>query len=451
AEYTAPTLVGQVSVTYAEQGVSASKAVSIVHGALATISVTGPANLIAGTAATFQVAGLDAYANAVPLARSSVDFTAPTLAGATQVCYSEQGVTGCKALQVLPGALDHIVIDPASTNLEVTTTKDFTSGGFDRFNNLIDVVAEYTAQRGVFEGATYTAPTQSGTALVTAVTNGVAGSATVQVTPGALERLVITGPASVKAGTTAQYAVSGFDHFGNPVAVNAAWGSSVGSMASGAFGAPTTAGNAVLTVTQGLVTGTLTIAITPDALHHITVTAPVGALNVGRESAFSAAGYDRYGNVVNAPIQWSASSGSIGQTGLLVPDAPGETTVTAKSGAIQGAASVVVLGRLLATVGMDQESYLPTDALVAGVRGSVRATFLDGTPVAGGSVTAIVTHVSPIGTLRQTTITGVTDALGDFAFTVPQTFALVGDYHVVVTIAKLGNNGDAATNYHVGA
>ena len=159
--------------------------------------------------------------------------------------------------------------------------------------------------------------------------------------------------ASVQTNGTQQFTATGYDQFGNPVSPQPTFtwsvsgGGSIG--ASGLFAAGSTAGGPfTVTATSANVSGTASVTVTAaPVLTTITVAPASASVQTGGTQQFSATGYDQFGHPLSPPptFTWSLSGGgTISASGLFTAGsaAGGPFTVTARSGAVSGTASVTV-------------------------------------------------------------------------------------------------------------
>jgi hypothetical protein len=118
-----------------------------------------------------------------------------------------------------PGPLDHIIVTPLTASLAAGDALAFTAEAFDRFNfSRGDVTAETTfsiGPNGSCAGAVCTA-TVAGLHTITANHHGKIATASLTVTPGALDRITISpAAATIPSGGAQVYSAAGFDRFNN--------------------------------------------------------------------------------------------------------------------------------------------------------------------------------------------------------------------------------------------
>ncbi|MHB1095504.1 MAG: hypothetical protein ACYC3F_04960 [Gemmatimonadaceae bacterium] len=384
-------------------------------------------------------------------------FTAGTVPGEfpSTVQASSNGMVAHATVTVVPGALASITVSPDPTVLTIGATRAFVAVGKDAAGDVvpIDPVWSVVAGGGIIgAGGTFTAGAVPGTFAntVRATSGGLAGTATVTVTTGALATITVTpNPATMPTGATRIFTAVGRDARGNVVAITPSWSvvagggviSDVGAFVAGSV--PGTYENTV-TASSGGITGTATVIVTTGALATITVSPNPVTLTIGGAQLFTAVGRDASGNVVALTPTWSvvAGGGAITNAGLFTAGAvPGTyvNTVRAASGGIAGTATVTVTTGAAVTitvtpnpvtlpisatqafvaVGRDAAGNVvaitPVWSVVAGggsinaaglfVAGTVPGTFSNTVTATSGGVTGAATVTVTAGVLTTITVT----------------------------------------------
>jgi parallel beta-helix repeat protein len=143
-----------------------------------------------------------------------------TAAGTHTVTGNDAGRTSSASLSVTAGALDHLALSPASSTIQSGGSQTYAAEARDQYeNSLGDVTATTTfsiAPEGSCTAATCTA-SAAGPHTVTGTTSGVTGSASLQVSTGAVLDHIVISPASatISAGGSQAYTATGFDSAGN--------------------------------------------------------------------------------------------------------------------------------------------------------------------------------------------------------------------------------------------
>ncbi len=257
---------------------------------LASITLTPSAATLAlnGTQ-QFAAAGADANGNVVVITpswavlsgggtiSSAGLFTAGTIAGTfTNTVRAMSGsITGDASVTVSVGALASITVTPTSPSLAISATQQFTAVGRDAGGNVVAITPAWSvvASGGSINSGSglFTAGTTVGTFTntVRATSGSIVGTATVNVTPGALATISVTPNLVVLApNAPRQFTAVGRDAGSNVVAITPVWSvvASGGSINSGTglFTAGATPGTFTNTVraTSGSIFGTASVNVT---------------------------------------------------------------------------------------------------------------------------------------------------------------------------------------------
>jgi len=128
--------------------------------------------------------------------------------------------TSTASLSVTVGALDHLVLVPASATISAGGSQAYTAEGRDQYDNSLGDVTSSTSfsisPNGSCTGASCTASV-SGAHTVTGTKGGKSGTASLQVTAaGVLDHIVISpASATISAGGSQAYTAQGFDASNN--------------------------------------------------------------------------------------------------------------------------------------------------------------------------------------------------------------------------------------------
>ena len=211
------TTAGAHTVTGNNGGETSTATLTVTAGPLDHLALAPtPATIVAGATQTYTAEGFDAWNNTLGDRTSSTTFTiAPngsctgatctaTLAGAHTVTGTSGGKTGTASLTVTAGSLHHIVVSPASASIAPGGTQSYTADGRDQYDNSLGNVTAGTtftiSPDGSCTGNVCTAST-AGAHTVTGNNDGKTSTATLTVTAGALDHIVISpASASIAAG-----------------------------------------------------------------------------------------------------------------------------------------------------------------------------------------------------------------------------------------------------------
>ena len=411
-------------VTATVGSVTGMAVVNIVLGELDHIVVTpNPANVTAGGTQPFMAVGYDAHNNAVSIASVwSTDagiisgsglLTAQTIvASGRHVTATVGNVRGAAVVNIVPGALDHIVVTPNPANVTAGGTQPFTATGYDANDNAVSIAPMWSTDAGTINSTTGMLMAQATVASgrhVTATVGSVSGAAVVNIVPGALDHIVVTpNPMDVMAGETQPFTATGYDANDNTVSIAPVWSTDAGTINSttGMLTAQTAvASGRHVTATVGSVTGAAVVNIVPGALDHIVVTPNPVDVMAGETQPFTAVGYDANNNVVSITPVWSTDVGTINSTtGVLtaqVTVASGRH-VTATVGSVSGAAVVNIVPGMLQqiTVDVGPSTLVINSGAMASITATVRDTYgnlISGMTLSGSVSPATLGSVSGLG------------------------------------------------------
>ena len=217
--------------------------------------------------------------------------------------------TATAPLEVVPGPVERVALDPARVSAPAGTSTTFRAFGSDAFGNRVGEVTDRTtftvAAPGTCGGAACTA-TKAGEYTVTGSVVGapVAGSATLVVEPGPLQSIVLDPPrARATAGEAVTFRARGTDAFGNDVGELTAFTSftmtAPGSCRGGTCSATTAQQYAVTgTVIAGgrEVQGAAVVVVVPGPLTRLVLDPPGAIATAGAGVAYRAYGSDAFGN-----------------------------------------------------------------------------------------------------------------------------------------------------------
>ena len=330
-----------------------------------------------------------------------------------------------------PGTITTIDVTPDVT-LAIQETQQFVAVATDAEGREVEFSPVWSVVEGggtIDDTGLFTAGTVPGvyTSTIMAAAGGLSGTATVTVVVGPLATITVTpNPDTLAANTTSQFTATGADAGGNPVAITATWAVVNGGGdidTDGLFTAGGSAGTFTNTVraSSGSVDGYATVVVLAGPLATITVTPNPDTLGAGAIGQFTAAGADADGNPVAITPTWAEvnGGGSIDSDGLFTAGSATGTftnTVRARSGGIDGFATVVVVPGALATI-----TVMPNpDTLETHATSQFTAT---GADAAGNPVAIIATWatVNGGGSIDGDGLFTAADSTGTFTNTVRAT------------------------------
>jgi hypothetical protein len=287
--FTAGTTPGVFNATVqATSGaMSATANVTVVAGALATITVTpNPQAMGVGTTQQFTAVGRDIANNVVPITpvwsveasggtiNSTGLFTAGAVIGsfANTVRATSGTIFGSATVTVQAGPLATITVTPNPQTLAVGTTQQFVAVGRDALNNIVPITPVWTIENaggGISSTGLFSAGAVLGTFTntVRATSGTIFGSATVTVEAGPLATITVTpNPDTLNVLTTGQFVAVGRDALNNIIPVTPVWSVTNGGGTidlNGLFTAGNTTGTFLNTVraTSGTIFGQATVVV----------------------------------------------------------------------------------------------------------------------------------------------------------------------------------------------
>src|SRR5579862_1600538 len=347
---------------------------------LTKISVSpASASIQVGSQQIFTAVGLDQYNK--PMSGINFGWTTNSncislnAGSATGLCQgtgavvaSAQGVGSAPAvLTVLPPppALTTIALTPANPSVLTTGSQQFAATGIDQYGNPMSGIT-FTYSSSNINVATISAAglasgaggPNGGSSVITASSQGISASTTLTTTrPAAILTNISVTPvtATVQAGSSTSFSVTGLDQFGLSMSgLTFTWVSSDPTIATvnainseGQNGAIATGiaqggGSVALTASaQGITSAPVHLTVTPapPALTTISISPTNASINVGATQAFTASGTDQFGAPFPLPtVQFSSATPNITTMNGSVATgvAAGTAQITATSGSVTG-------------------------------------------------------------------------------------------------------------------
>jgi hypothetical protein len=279
---------------------------------------------------------------------------------------SGAAITACDVHGVsAPGTLSTMTVTPNAT-LAAMSTQQMTAVGRDADGRVVTITPTWSvaALGGTINSAgMFTAGAVTGVFAntVVATVGSVSASATMTVTAGVLASItVVPSPVTLAVGGRQQFVAVGKDAGGNLAQAVTTWsvvagGGTIDSLGNFTAGGTTgTYTNTVQASSNGL-KANATVVVTIGPLASISITPNPVALAVGAKQQFVALGRDAGGNSIAIATTWSvvAGGGTVdGGGSFTAGTTPGTftNTITATSGTLSAAATVVVGSGALATI-----------------------------------------------------------------------------------------------------
>jgi uncharacterized protein YjdB len=273
--------------------------------------------------------------------------------GTSQVAANALGKSGIATITVTKPPVASVRLQPDRADVTVGETVQLSAAALDGNGAVMSdrTIAWTTSNPGVaaVNGSGLVTGIASGTASITAASEGKSSSATVTVSQVVARVDVSPTSVSLEAGQTRQLVATPRDPRGDVVIGRAVvWTSDNPAVATVNDGFVTTSKTGVATITATVdgVKGTAKVTVIPGAVATVTVTAPSNTLGVRATMQLTATAMDDQGNTV--PIQnflWSTSNINIATvfgSGLVTGKRIGVATITAQTGGVSGSVTIDV-------------------------------------------------------------------------------------------------------------
>jgi hypothetical protein len=375
------TLVGDWVIYANHSSFSGCAAVTILPGVLYCIVVEPEhCNMTTDDSQQFSATGYDSDGNVVTIAPTwAVDgggvisstglFVADTV-GNWLVFANQSGICGLATITITVGALDHIVISPASYTMTADDTVQFTAVGYDADNNVVPIAPNWSVTGGGNIDATtgLFIANVVGTWIVYASYSGIVGIATVTIEPGALNTILITPSFwSMTADDTVQFTATGYDADNNEVLIAPSWSVSGGGGTITATGlySPVRVGAWMIYANYTGISGVATVIVSPGALYRIVVSPSVYTMTADDTIELIAEGYDADDNPAEFVPSWSISGGGSiavtdGAGALFIADIAGVWLIYANHSGVSGYATITVTHGVLVNIVVSPAEWLMT-------------------------------------------------------------------------------------------
>lgn len=362
--------VAQISASY--QGATGNATVTVGAPALVTISVSpNQSSLPVGETRQLTATGNFSDGSVQNLTQSAT-WTSSGLAiasvntqgvvtaagvGAAQVSATSQGITGSASVTVAQPVLLTITISPNQSSLPLGKSEQLTATGNFSDGTTLNLVQSVTwtsssaaasvSVQGVVTG------TSLGVAQMSAVYQGITGSASVTVGAAALLSITVSpSQYSLAAGESTQLAAIG--NFSNGTTQNltqtASWSSSSAIASVNGSGAvvANAVGTSTITANAGSVTGSASVTVTPAVIVGLNIMPATISLVLENSTQVQAMANMSDGTTQNmtASVAWSSAQpdiASVTSYGLATAQQVGKTRIEAEINGITGSASLTVI------------------------------------------------------------------------------------------------------------
>ena len=372
--------IGSAQLSAAYQGVTGNASVTVSQPALLSIAVSpNPSSLPLGESEQLQAVGNFSDGSVQNLTQSATwTSTAPTIAsvtatgsvtgkvvGAAQLSAAYQGITGVAAVTVAQPALLSIAVSPNPSSLPLGETQPLQATGTysDGSTQNLTQTATWSSSpptiasvntQGVVSGLAI------GAAQLSAVYQGVTGSATVNVGKPVLLSITISpNQASLPVDESKQLQANGNFSDGSiqNLTQSVTWASSAPTIATvNASGtvAAIKIGTTTINATSASITGSASVTVTPAAIVALNIVPATVSMVLESGRQLQAIGTLSDGTTQNmtSSVTWSSiqpAIASVTSGGFVTANSIGSTTIMAVGGGFTASAGVTVNPMLLVT------------------------------------------------------------------------------------------------------
>jgi hypothetical protein len=324
----------------------------------------------------FTATGYDAHDNIAPFTQSwSTDdpkgvvtntgfYTAGTNGSWQLTCANiGQTITKTVFVDVVPGDLNSIMIDPGLVNITADDTYQFKAVGLDLNDNPLPINATWSISGGgsINNDTGLFVADNAGDWLVYAFFAGHTYQAVVNITYGQLANIQVSPQNSeLKPDNEIQYSAYGFDSDFNPRPTSPTWDTEGGGLinpVSGLFKAKWSGTWKVYANDSG-VSGFTNVIVTAGDLSMIIITPQGPDIIAGNYINFDAEGRDTEGNSIVILPTWDVDGGGTinPSSGQYFAETAGIWTVTARVGQFKGSTSITIKAGVLDRIVVEPSS-----------------------------------------------------------------------------------------------
>jgi uncharacterized protein YjdB len=381
---------GSATITGTAEGKSDAATFTVTQGTVASVAVTpNPVSITVGQSSQLQAAAHDASGITItgrPVSWSSGNTAIATVsesglvkgvaAGTTTITATIDGKTGSTPVTVTNIPVASVAVQPTSTSVAQGSSVQFFATVKDANGTVVtDRVVAWTSSNEavatVSPGGVVTGK-GAGNATITATSEGVSGSGTVNVLGIAAVPVasVAVSPAAdtVTIGQTVTLTATTKDANGNVLTGRAVtWTTSnagVATVSSTGDVTGVSADTVTITATSEGKSGSSKITVTPAAVGTVVVTPPAATVVVLQTTQLAVVVTDINGApIANPSVTWRSSNpliAMVSQTGLVTGIAPGKDTVSATSGGKADSSIITVSLAPVASVDVSPDSTAVT-------------------------------------------------------------------------------------------
>ncbi len=360
------TLPGVGSVVASLNGRTDTVTVSVMLGRINSLEVT-PENdtITAAETILFDAVAYDADHNSIPSASFTwsepgaigfIDLSGlftPASPGAGIVVGTSSGISDTVSFTVTPGALDYVVIAPASAGVTTDSTLAFAATGYDALGFEVLISPAWSVEGGIGTvdiGGLFD-PTTPGNGLVIVTADGKRDTAHVTVTAGMLNSfLVLPSDTTISVDGLVAYNGFGFDADANPLSLTIIWSApgAPGSITSGGLFTPGGTGSGMVVGSTGGFSDTATVTVTDSNAATLEIIPNTDSVTADETIDFDVIALNASGDPVPLPGTpvWSGGTG-IGTidpaSGLFDATSVGMGTVSVSAGGVNVTSGIIVV------------------------------------------------------------------------------------------------------------
>ena len=358
---------GTATITATSEGATGNATITVAPDPVAAVEITpSTASILIGgstqlTAIARNVSGQPLGGRTVFWSSSSPSLASVSSAGVVTglapgnavIIASIEGKQASATVTVRAVPVAAVQVTPSTAQTVVGQTVTLTATTRDASGNTLtgrivgwsssNTAAATVNANGVVTGVS------SGTATITATSEGVSGTASVTVNSApAASVTVAPSTATVPVGNSTTLNATVRDGSSN-IMVNASvsWSTSNSAIATVSNSGVVTGvavGSATITARSGTASGTATITVSQPPIHHITVTPPNPRIKEDQTIQLTATAYDASNNVITGvQFSWSSSNtnrATVSSTGLVRALNDGNVTISASAGGTTGSTTV---------------------------------------------------------------------------------------------------------------
>lgn len=359
--------IGTVKITAASEGKNATADVTVRPVPVAAVEISpGSADLTVGQSATLHAIAMDSRGNVLAGRPATWTSGAPTVAtvsssgvvtavggGSAVIFATIEGKTGTATVNVRRMTVTSVTVAPPSSNIPLNASVQLTATVRAGATILTDRIVGWTSSSdavAIVSSAGRVTGLKAGTAIITATSEGISGTAFVVV--GISSVVVTPNGTTVGIGQTRQLTATARDASNNTVqGVPLVWSSAATEIAT-VDGAGLVTGKAVGTVSVsaavGTVSGSSAVTVVRLPVATVKVTPSTATITRGNTVQLTATLKDASGNILtDRTITWTSNNpfvAAVNSSGLVTASsiATGTATITATSEGKKDTASITV-------------------------------------------------------------------------------------------------------------